>query len=86
MPIGVVSFGYEKYSDRDAIVRAALAIKPIKGFSGVISYEQTMSSDVPYKISGTVMYPLNHLTSLVTYFEQIGNSEVSYTLAYKMMI
>lgn len=84
MPIGIVSVGYEKYSNRDAILRGAVAFNEIKGMSGVVSYEQTLLPTVPYKITGVFIYPLNAITSLVTYYEQIGKNEASYTLAYKL--
>jgi len=83
-PLGVVSFGYEKYSNRDSVLRAAVAFNKINGMSGVVSYEQTLQSATSHKINGVLVYPLNAVTSLVTYFEQIGNKETSYTLAYKM--
>jgi len=83
-PLGKVSMGYEKYSNRDAVLRAAVAFNKINGMSGVVSYEQTLQAAVPYRVNGTFIYPLNAVTSLVTYYEQIGNQEASYTLAYSM--
>jgi hypothetical protein len=84
MPLGIVSVGYEKYSNREPLLRGAVAFNEIKGISGVVSYEQTLLPAVPYKITGVFIYPLNAITSLVTYYEQIGKNEASYTLAYKL--
>ncbi len=84
MPLGIVSVGYEKYSNREPLLRGAVAFNEIKGMSGVVSYEQTLLPAVPYKITGVFIYPLNAITSLVTYYEQIGKNEASYTLAYKL--
>ena len=83
-PVGVVSIGYEKYGNRAAAIRGALAFNEIKGITGVVAYEQTLLPAVRYKISGTFIYPLNAITSLVTYYEQVGTNEASYTVAYKM--
>ncbi len=84
MPFGIVSVGYEHYSNRDAVIRCAVAFNEIKGVSGVVAYEQTLVKDSPQKVRGTFIYPLNAYTNLVTHYEQIGKSEASYTLAYNM--
>ena len=85
MPFGIVSVGYEDYDNADAVFKGALALNDINGFSGVLSYQQILlRPDIPYKVSGTLTYPLNAYTSSVIYYEKIGDNDESYSVAYKM--
>lgn len=86
LPFGILSFGFEGYRNRDAVARVALAFNKIAGTSGVISYEQILQPNIPYKVSAVITQPLNSLTKLVIYYEQVGLKESSYTLSYIMNI
>lgn len=84
LPLGILSVGLEDYANREPMFRAAIAFNEINGVSGVISYEKILQKDIPYKTSGVIAYPLNAVTNLVIYYEQVGSNEPSYTMAYKM--